>query len=89
MVTVTPRGTGRLTFNLAPAAAIVQVSVAGKPVPFSFADGVLQIDLPVACGEEHKKGVEEAVHRCLIHNTLEHPPKITIAIKDGPMAKAA
>jgi len=25
--------------------------------------------------------VEEAVHRCLIHNTLTHPPKIELEVK--------
>jgi putative redox protein len=49
----------------------------------------IEVDLPVACGEEHRKGVEEAIHRCLIHNTLLHPPKITIAIEEHPEAKAA
>jgi hypothetical protein len=45
--------------------------------------------LPVLVGGEHRTGVEEAVHRCLIHNTLLHPPKITIDIEDGALAPAA
>jgi hypothetical protein len=27
--------------------------------------------------------VEEAVHRCLIHNTLMHPPKIELEVKEA------
>ena len=32
------------------------------------------------------KGVEEAVHRCLIHNTLLHSPKIDVEIKTAVLA---
>jgi putative redox protein len=67
----------------------IRVTADKKTGPARLDDFKVQIDLPVACGEEHKKGVEQAVHSCLIHNTLEHPPKITISIKDGSMAKAA
>ncbi len=42
-----------------------------------------KIEVEVAAGlsAEHVKGIEEAVHRCLIHNTLTHPPKIELEIK--------
>lgn len=41
-----------------------------------------RIEVEVAAGlsEEQVKGVEEAVLRCLIHNTLTHPPKIELAV---------
>jgi putative redox protein len=32
------------------------------------------------------KGVEEAVHRCLIHNTLLHSPKIDVEIQTAVFA---
>lgn len=67
----------------------IRVTADKKTGPGRLDNFKIQIDLPVAIGEEHKKGVEEAVHRCLIHNTLERPPKITIAINNGPAAKAA
>src|SRR5215467_5554316 len=41
----------------------------------------IDIQLPVLVGDGHRKGVEEAVHRCLIHNTLLHPPGITIEVE--------
>jgi len=41
----------------------------------------IDIDVPGGLSEQHKAGVEESVHHCLIHNTLLHPPKITIDIK--------
>jgi len=33
--------------------------------------------------EALKAGVEEAVHHCLIHNTLLHPPQISIGVTNG------
>jgi uncharacterized OsmC-like protein len=44
---------------------------------------LFKIEVEVAAGlsEEQIKGVEEAVHRCLIHNTLTHPPQIELAVK--------
>ena len=75
--------------GLASEGTLVRVSADKKTGPARLDDFRVEIDLPVACGQEHRKAVEDAVHHCPIHNTLEHPPKITIAIKDGPMAKAA
>lgn len=50
-VTVRPRGAGRLVFALAPAATVQELLVAGKAVPFTFADGILQVELPAGDGE--------------------------------------
>ena len=49
----------------------------------------IEVSLPVLVGGEHRAGVEDAVHRCLIHNTLLHLPKITIDIEDGGLTTAA
>ena len=43
----------------------------------------IDIDVPVGLSEQHKAGVEEAVHHCLIHNTLLHPPQMFIAVKSS------
>lgn len=40
----------------------------------------IEVEVPLGISEEHRKGVEDAVHHCLIHNTLLQPPKITIHI---------
>ena len=42
----------------------------------------IEIETPVDLSDQHRAGVERAVHQCLIHNTLLHPPKIAIEIKD-------
>jgi uncharacterized OsmC-like protein len=50
----------------------------------------IEVSLPVLVGAEHRTGIEKAVQRCLIHNTLLHPPRITIDIEDGaPVTQAA
>lgn len=41
----------------------------------------IEVDVPIELSEGHRKGVEEAVHRCLIHNTLLHPPTIALEVK--------
>jgi putative redox protein len=45
---------------------------------------VIQIDTPVELSKEQRKGVEEAVERCLVHKTLTHPPKISLKV-EGPV----
>jgi putative redox protein len=46
----------------------------------------IEVDVPAALDKEHRKGVEEAVHHCLIHNTLQHPPTITLDVRPAPLA---
>lgn len=41
----------------------------------------IEVDVPRDLTPEQRKGVEDAVHRCLIHNTLLHPPKISLDVK--------
>jgi uncharacterized OsmC-like protein len=48
----------------------------------------IEVEVPAELNEEHRKGVEEAVHRCLIHNTLTHPPAISLEIIKGAAAVA-
>jgi putative redox protein len=43
----------------------------------------IEIESPVALVPQHQSGVEAAVHHCLIHNTLLHPPKIEIAVNQA------
>jgi len=40
----------------------------------------IELELPLEVSDQHRTGVEEAVHRCLIHNTLLNPPRIGIEI---------
>ena len=42
----------------------------------------VEVETPLELTAQHREGVERAVHHCLIHNTLLHPPKIAIEIKE-------
>jgi putative redox protein len=75
--------------GLATEGTLVRVSAEKKTGPARLDDFRVEIDLPLACGAEHRKAVKDAVHRCPVHNTLLNPPKIAIDIKEGPIPKAA
>lgn len=42
----------------------------------------VEVESPVELSKQHRDGVESAVHHCLIHNTLLHPPQIAIEIRE-------
>lgn len=46
----------------------------------------IEIETPIDLSDQHRAGVERAVHHCLIHNTLLQPPQISIDIKDRAVA---
>ena len=43
---------------------------------------VIEVDAPVELTKEQRRGVEQAVLGCLVHNTLLHAPKISLKV-DG------
>lgn len=51
--------------------------------PFRLDNFSIEVQVPGELDENQQKGVEDAVHRCLIHNTLLHPPKIELVIKSA------
>jgi len=48
---------------------------------------LIEVDAPVELNEAQRKGVEEAVGHCLVHNTLLHPPKIELKVAGAVAAK--
>jgi uncharacterized OsmC-like protein len=48
--------------------------------PFRLDNFKIEVEVARELSEEQLKGLEEAVHRCLIHNTLLHPPTIALEI---------
>jgi len=46
----------------------------------------IEIETPLELSEQHRAGVERAVHHCLIHNTLLNPPQIEIEINHAAAA---
>jgi len=61
----------------------VRVTAEKAKNPARLDDFKIEVTVPAELSEEHVKGVEEAVHRCLIHNTLMHPPKIELEVKEA------
>jgi putative redox protein len=48
--------------------------------PFRLDNFKIELEIPRELSEEQLKGLHDAVHRCLIHNTLLHPPTIALAV---------
>ena len=46
----------------------------------------ISVDIPAGLDPRHIEGVERAVHQCLIHNTLLHPPAIAIDVHSPALA---
>lgn len=44
----------------------------------------ITVKAPVALTEEQQDGLHRAVERCLVHNTLLHPPGIEIVLQREP-----
>jgi len=67
--------------GLASEGTLVRVTAAKATGPARLENFKIDLRLPVLVGDEHRKAVEEAVHHCLVHNTLLHPPTITIEVE--------
>src|SRR5579864_8362231 len=59
----------------------VRVAAEKLKDPARLGDFRILVESPVELDEKQRRGVEESVHHCLIHNTLLHPPKIEIQIE--------
>jgi len=66
--------------QLATEGTLVRVSAAKEKNPARLENFRIDVEVPADLEEKHRAGVEEAVHHCLIHNTLLHPPKISLEI---------
>jgi putative redox protein len=67
--------------NLATTGTRVRVTCDKVKDPIARMENFLiEVEAPAELSEEHKRGVEEAVEHCLVHNTLLHPPKIALKV---------
>jgi len=64
----------------------VHVSADKAKNPARMEDFRITVDVPADFTDEQKKGIEDAVHHCLIHNTLLNPPKISLEVKSVSLA---
>ena len=58
----------------------VRVTAEKAKTPARLDDFRIVLDVPVALSESDQAGVERAVHKCLIHNTLLARPKIEMVV---------
>jgi len=72
--------------KLADAGTRVRVAAEKLKNPARIDNFCIEVETPVELSDEHRKGVEEAVHHCLIHNTLLHPPQIAIEVTSAAVA---
>ncbi|SRR6266567_2217163 len=61
----------------------VQVRVTAEKVlaPARLDQIRIDVDVPGSLSEADRAGVNDSVHRCLIHNTLLHPPAVHIELR--------
>ena len=59
----------------------VRVTADKVPGPARLDNLRIEVELPLEVEDANRKGVEDAVHHCLIHNTLLQPPSITIDVQ--------
>ena len=58
----------------------VRVTAEKAKAPARLASFKVEVSLPEALDALRREGVIRAIHSCLIHNTLTHPPKIELEI---------
>jgi putative redox protein len=75
-------------YKLAAQGTRVRVTADKAKNPARLDNFRIEVEVPVELGTEHEAGLEEAVHYCLIHNTLLMPPKIDLAIRATRMVVA-
>jgi putative redox protein len=59
----------------------VRVTADKVKAPFRLDNFQIRVEVSNELNAGQLKGVEDAVHRCLIHNTLLHPPTMNVEIK--------
>ena len=66
----------------------VRVTAEKAKAPPRLEDFRITVEVPMELSDDHKRGIEETVHQCLIHNTLLNPPKITLEVQSVALAKS-
>jgi uncharacterized OsmC-like protein len=66
--------------DLAAAGMRVQVTAEKAKSPARLSSFKIDVNVPTALADRHRKGILRAIHSCLIHNTLLNPPKIELDV---------
>jgi len=68
-------------YHLAAEGTTVRVSAEKAQNPARLNNFRIHVEIPAEISDQHNAGLNEAVHHCLIHNTLLNPPRISIEVK--------
>jgi putative redox protein len=71
--------------KLAEKGTTVRVTAEKRKDPPRLDDFQISVDVRLGLDPKHLEGIEQAVHHCLVHNTLLHPPKITLEIHSAAL----
>jgi uncharacterized OsmC-like protein len=66
----------------------VRVTAEKAPNPPRVDHFRIEVEVPVRFEDRHQAGIEQAVHHCLIHNTLQHPPSIALEVHSPAVAQS-
>jgi putative redox protein len=66
--------------NLPLAGTRVTAEAVKLKAPARLGEMVLRVAVPAGLTEEQQRGVEASVAKCILHNTLHHPPEIRTEI---------
>jgi len=69
--------------KLAAEGTIVRVTAEKLKDPARVDNFRIEVEVPADFDEKHREGIEHSIHHCLIHNTLLHPPQITLEVKSA------
>jgi putative redox protein len=67
--------------NLREAGCRVRVSADKAKAPARLDNLQIEVEVAAELDADQLKGVDAAVHRCLIHNTLLQPPRMSVEVK--------
>jgi uncharacterized OsmC-like protein len=67
--------------KLATKGAVVRICAENVKNPPRMDNFRIEVEVPSALTDRHKDGITEAIHHCLIHNTLLHPPNIEFEVR--------
>jgi putative redox protein len=67
--------------KLATEGTVVRVTADKAKDPARLDNFRIALEVHGELSKQDLEGVEQSVHHCLIHNTLLHPPKISIEVK--------
>lgn len=74
--------------KLATEGTLVRITAEKVKDPPRLENFQIELILPASINKEHEEGVKDSVKHCLIHNTLLHPPRISMTVNSSAVLTA-